>query len=284
MASNDETEKRPTDPTAEYPEVAGTVGRPAYGAPGDTGSWKGPELGGQIGGAIGQPVDPSGQQPRVVEVPRGGGPMRGLFWLVATVGLVVAIALGARALDVFPNFSNPFGEKTTDRSQPALLLSIQDLSRFVAAEGNFEVIVDVQDNRKYVPDFLLNDRVLFVAAGSVEAYVDFANIGQGAIKESDERRTVEINLPAPELGKPSINNDRSYVYTQQRGLLNRIGDAFSNDPNRLQEVYKLSEEKIAAAANDSQLRQRAQDNTRTMLESMLRSLGYTSITVKFPSP
>jgi hypothetical protein len=276
MARNDDTTVTP--PTAEYPEVADSVSSP----PAPSG-WQGGDLAGQIG----QPVDPRerGDRPApVAPTSTGGGAMRGLFWLVATLGLVVAVALGARAIGVFPDFGNPFGQKETDRSGPALLLSIQDLSRFVAAEGNFEVIVDVQDNRKYVPDFLVNDRILFVAAGSVEAYVDFANIGQGAVKESDERRTVEINLPAPELGKPSINNDRSYVYTQERGLLNRIGDVFSNDPNRLQEIYKLSEEKIAAAANDSQLRQRAQDNTAKMLKQMLTSLGYTSITVKFPSP
>jgi hypothetical protein len=275
MARNDETTHsvNTTDaspPTAEYPEVAGSVGDPDA-----------------LSDQIGKPVDPRERgdlPPTPIEVRTGGGAMRGLFWFVATIGLVVALVLGARAVGVFPDFKNPFGKETTDRSQPALLLSIQDLSRFVAAEGNFEVIVDVQDDRKYIPDFLLNERILFVAAGSVEAYVDFANIGQGAIKESDDRRTVEIRLPAPELGEPRINNDRSYVYTQQRGLLNRIGDVFSSDPNKLQEVYKLSEQKIAAAAKESELRQRAEKNTRSMLESMLRSLGYTSITVNFPAP
>jgi hypothetical protein len=270
MASTNETGKNQIEPTAEYPEVADSVRT----------RQRGPDFTSHIG----QPIDPRDRPQPVQQVRSGGGAMRGLFWFVATIGLVVAIALGAQAFNLLPDFKNPFGEKTTDRTGPVLLKSIQDLSRFVAAEGNFEVIVDVQDNRKYIPDFLLNDRILFVAAGSVEAYVDFANIGQGAIKESDDRRTVEINLPAPELGKPTINNDRSYVYTQQRGLFNRIGDVFSNDPNRLQEVYKLSEEKIAAAAKDSELRQRAERNTRSMLESMLRSLGYTTVTVRFPSP
>jgi hypothetical protein len=274
MASKNETGKNQTEPTAEYPEVADSVRtrqQPDFPGPDFTSH-------------IGQPVDPRDRPQPMQPVRSGGGVMRGLFWLVATIGLVVAIALGAQTFNLLPDFKNPFAKEQTDRSGPVLLKSIQDLSRFVAAEGNFEVIVDVQDNRKYVPDFLLNDRILFIAAGSVEAYVDFATIGQGAIKESDDRRTVEISLPAPELGKPSINNDRSYVYTQQRGLFNRIGDVFSNDPNRLQEVYKLSEEKIAAAAKDSELRQRAEQNTRSMLESMLRSLGYTSITVRFPSP
>jgi len=214
----------------------------------------------------------------------GGRLMRGLFWLVATMGLVVALVLGAQGLGLLPHFGNPFQPKTSDRTGPVLLKSIQDLSRFVAAEGNFEVIVDVQNNRKYVPDFLINDRVLFVAAGSVECYIDFANIGQGAITESADKKTVEIRLPAPQLGKPNIDNDRSRVFAQQKGMFNRIGDLFSGDPNRLQQVYQLAEEKIANAAKESGLPDRAQENTRKMLDSMLRSLGYTTITVVFAAP
>jgi len=207
--------------------------------------------------------------------------LRGLFWLVATVGLVLALVVGAQSVGWLPKFKNPFAAQTTDRSQPPLLQSIQDLSRYVAAEGNFQVIIDVKQDHKYIPDFLVNDRILFVAAGGVEAYVEFGNMAQGAIQESADRRSVTVTLPAPGLGKPNLDPNNTYVYTQDRGLLNRVKDAFSNDPNRMQEVYKLAEERIAAAATDSSLRDRAQENTRKMLTGMLRSLGYTDVTVKY---
>ena len=43
--------------------------------------------------------------------------------------------------------------------------------------------------------------------------------------------------------------------------------------------------KMRTAAAKSDLRARAEENTRLMLERMLRSLGYTSVTVTFaPSP
>jgi hypothetical protein len=257
--------------TAEYPEVAGSVG------------WQGADLDDEIG----KPLDPRRRDDGPVPAPpvsSGGGAMRGLFWLVATIGLVVALVLGARAVGLWPNLQNPFSSKTTDRSQPALLKSIQDLNQFVAAEGNFEVIVDVQNDRKYIPDFLVNERILFIAAGTVEAYVDFANIGQGGIKvPPNDNKSVEITLPAPQLRAPRIDNDRSYVYEEQRGAFNRVADLFKSDPNRLQAVYKKSEEKIAAAAKDAGLTQRAEENTRKMLDSMLRSLGFTTIVVKFPA-
>ncbi|MGC9669052.1 DUF4230 domain-containing protein [Planosporangium sp. 12N6] len=259
-------------PTAELPEHETGTGWPGGSVP--------------AGEASGTPAGTSSAagSPAPVVVRTGGGFLRGLFFLTATVAAVVAVVLGMTAVGVLPHLKNPFGGRTTDRSQPALLKSIQDMSRFVAAEGNFQVIVDVQNDRRYVPDFLVNDRTLFVAAGTVEAYVDFGAIGQGAITESDDHKTVSIKLPAPQLNKPSIDHDKSYVFAQQRGLINRLGDAFAGDPNRLQQLYQLGEQKIADAAKGSELQQRAQDNTRKMLEGMLRSLGYTSVTITYAAP
>jgi hypothetical protein len=213
-----------------------------------------------------------------------GRALRALFWLVATVGLVMALVLSTRAAGWWPNLSNPFGEKQTDRSQPALLTSIQDLSRYVAAEGNFQIVIDLQNDRKYVPDFLVNQRTLFVAAGTVEAYVDFATIGQGAITDSPDHKTVEIKLPAPALGKPNLDHDKSYVFAEQRGVINRLGEFFVGDTNREQQLYLLAEQKMTDAAKDSKLSERAQKNTHDMLESLLKSLGYTRITITFASP
>ncbi|GII24981.1 DUF4230 domain-containing protein [Planosporangium mesophilum] len=232
----------------------------------------------------GWPDAPDSDSRGPVVVRTGGGLLRGLFFLTATVAVVVATVLGLVATGVLPQIKNPFGARTTDRSQPPLLKSIQDMSRFVAAEGNFQVIVDVQNDTKYVPDFLVNDRTLFVATGTVEAYVDFSAISQGAITESADHKTVEIRLPAPQLNKPSMNHDKSYVFAQQKGILNQLGDVFAGDPNKLQRLYQLGEQKIADAAKSSELQQRAEDNTRKMLEGMLRSLGYTSVTIKYAAP
>ncbi|HEY3006563.1 MAG TPA: DUF4230 domain-containing protein [Micromonosporaceae bacterium] len=231
------------------------------------------------------------QQPRTdetepVEQVEGGGDGgrrfgRSLVWLAAIVGLIAVLVLGTRAIGLWPDFRNPFAQQQTDRSQPPLLKSIRDLSRFTAAEGNFEIVIDLQKNRKYVPDFLLNDRTLFVAAGTVESYVDFSTISEGAIVVSADGKSVEVRLPAPQLTDARLDLDRSYVFAEQRGLLNRLGEVFSGNPNRQQETYKLAQDRIEAAARDSGLNQRAEENTRKMLEGLLRSLGYTTVTVTF---
>jgi hypothetical protein len=247
-------------------------------------------------GAIGEDLAPTGEMPQVhtgkdwSDADAGGGEeaprrrFRGsgcLFWLAGLLALILVVGIGLKVTNLLPHFSNPFAEHKTDRSQPTLLLSIQDLARFEAASGNFQEVIDVQKDRSYIPDIIFNDRTLFVCVGSVDAYVDFSNIGQGNIVESPDHKTVTITLPAPGLEKPNINHEKSYVFATQEGLVNKIGDIFKGNPNKERELYLLGEQRIAQAARDSGLSDRAAGNTKQMLTQMLRSLGYTSITIKF---
>jgi hypothetical protein len=48
----------------------------------------------------------------------------------------------------------PFAETTTVRSQPVILKSITNLSRYEAASGSFEVVVDLTKRTSLLPSFL----------------------------------------------------------------------------------------------------------------------------------
>jgi hypothetical protein len=205
------------------------------------------------------------------------------FWLALIAGVVAILLIVSGLIGALPHLSNPFKARTVDRTGPVLLLSIQDLARFEAASGNFQVVIDVQKDHQYIPDILLSERSLFVAAGTVDAYVDFSQVGAADVVASADRKTVTITLPAAQLEPPNLDPERSYVFAVQEGFFNRIQDMFGSDPNKLQELYVLARQKIAAAAVDSQLAQRAQQNTRQMLNELLRSLGFTSITINFPA-
>jgi hypothetical protein len=203
------------------------------------------------------------------------------FMLATIAGVVVVLLLLTTLLGKWPHLSNPFKSQTIDRSQPVLLVSIQDLARFEAASGNFQVVVDIQHDQRFIPDIILSQRSLFVAAGTVGAYVDFSNVGPNDVITSTDRKTVTINLPAPQLDKPTLDLGRSYVYASSSGLINKLGDLFGSDPNKQQELYLYAQQKIAAAAVDSQLSDRAATNTKAMLMELLHSLGFTSITINF---
>src|ERR1700730_17911429 len=79
---------------------------------------------------------------------------RRLLMLVGTAGVIVALVFGLKAVNLWPQIQNPFATQKTDRSGPVLLESIHDLSRYVAAEGNFQVLVDLQQNKKFIPDVI----------------------------------------------------------------------------------------------------------------------------------
>jgi hypothetical protein len=115
----------------------------------------------------------------------------------------------------------------------------------------------------------------------VDAYVDFSAMGKGALTVSPDRTEVTVRLPRAQLEKPNLDNKKSYVYAQTRGIFDRITEMLSNSPQNQQELYILAEKKIAEAAQASDLRNRADQNTKLMLESMLKSLGFTKVTVKY---
>lgn len=201
--------------------------------------------------------------------------------VVAVVAAIVALLIILSAVHLLPQLRNPFGETTTVSSQPAILKSISQLSRYEAASGEFQVVVDLTKRNGILPSFLAGSETLFVGQGEVVAFVDFSSLKNKDIVTNAARTTVAITLPKARLEPAVLNVTQSYVYAQQQGLFDRIGNFFSGNPNSQQAVYIIAQQKIQAAAVASALRTDAQVNTRAMLNSMLASLGYKHITVTF---
>jgi hypothetical protein len=183
--------------------------------------------------------------------------------------------------DLIPGFGNPFGTETVDRSGPAVLKSIENLRDFRAASGHFEVIVDVEEDARFVPSKIKGERVLFVAIGSVDAGVDFTGLEDGAVEVSNDGKGVSLELPPATFREPELDLERSYVYDRDRGAIDRLQSLFGDDAGVERELYPLAEEKLADAARGSGLLARAERNTRLMLEGLLRSLGFTRVEVRF---
>ncbi|GGK86106.1 hypothetical protein Sme01_39390 [Sphaerisporangium melleum] len=203
---------------------------------------------------------------------------RGWRYLAGVLTVLVLLLVGAK---LAWSYLNPLADRTIDRSQPALLLSIQNMSRFEAATGDFQVIVDLEKDAPFLPDAVKGSRTLFVGAGGVDAYVDFSRLAKDAITVSPDRTEVTVRIPHAQLEKPNLDNKRSYVFAQQRGLLDRVQDMLSSSPQNQQELYVLAEQKIAEAARASDLRARADQNTKLMLEGMLKALGFTKVTIVY---
>ncbi|MER5730582.1 DUF4230 domain-containing protein [Streptomyces sp. NPDC002138] len=219
---------------------------------------------------------PAPERPRR---PRWWGRAAGALVVTALlVALVVRFGLipGVGAL-----FGDLFGVDTRDRSGPVLLKSIQDMHRYEGAVGNFQVVADLEKDAPYLPDSIRGTRTLYVGAGTVSGYVDLGKLDDHAVTVNGDRTEATLRLPHAALGTVTLDLDRSYAVSQQRGILDRLGDLFSDNPGGEEAVQRLAVQHIGEAARGSGLAERAEKNTTSMLEGLLRSLGFRQVTVSY---
>ncbi len=223
-----------------------------------------------------------------ISAPKGRAPRRRrvpVKLIAAGVGVALLVPFGDRLIDAIPGWLNPFDQEVVDRSTPPLMLALEDIEEFHAATGTFQVVIDQERDTRYLPSVISGERVTFLATGSVDAYVDFADVAAQGVEMAPDRRSVEITLPAPQLGEATIDPDNSRVVDRDRGLLDRIGGMFEENPSSEAEFYALAEQRLEGAAADSDLLARAEDNTRDMLTALGRSMGFDEVTVTFePAP
>lgn len=243
------------------------------------------------------PEPPSGKSTTVPGPPAPPERRRMPSWLAGIIGFLVGLALAAGVVfgvlsalrddfrdafwRVLVESLNPFTTSEVDRSERPVLLSMKDLARFVAGEAQYEVLVDLERDVKYVPGWVAGERTVLVVNGSVEAYVDFEGLTEEAIEISDDGTTVSVTLPEPELAEPRIDLDTSRALTEDRGLVDRVGDFFDTDTDARQEALAAAQGQIAAAAEKSDLDERARANTAKTLEVMLSASGFDQVVVEF---
>lgn len=205
------------------------------------------------------------------------------WWVKVPVALLVVLVLFVLAgrFSLVPGLDDVFGEETKDRSGPAVLKSIQDMNRYEGAAGNFQIVVDLEKDAKFLPDAIRGTRTLYVGAGTVSAYVDLNRLGDKSVTVNEDRTVATLRLPHARLGTPALNADRSYAVSKQRGLLDRLGDLFSDNPADERAVHRLAAQRIGEAAKESELTERAEKNTTAMLQGLLRSLGFRQVTVTY---
>ncbi|MBV8997258.1 MAG: DUF4230 domain-containing protein [Pseudonocardiales bacterium] len=201
--------------------------------------------------------------------------------LAAVVGIAVLVPVTTHLVDVLPHWGNPFQQRIVDHSPAPLLLALQDLSKYHAATGTFQVVVDVEHDTPHVPSLISGERTTFLGTGSVDAMVDFSNLGTDRVAVSPDRRSVTVALPAPRLAPAVLDPATSRVVGRERGLLNRIAGALQDNPADEQELYQLAQAKLNEAARTSDLARRGQENTRQMLTTLAGSLGFSDVTVTF---
>jgi len=198
---------------------------------------------------------------------------------------IVAVAVPLSGVLLFSAFDDlPWESERSERSGPTMLRSLEDLADYHAARGNYQVAVTIEEDSPVAPDFLMGEESTLLATGSVDAVVDFSNLDEDAIRTGPDGE-VTLTLPEPVLEEAEVDPEQSEVMDHDRGFVDRITGAL-DDQSAISEsdLYVLAGDELDDAATEADLQERAEDNTRDMLEQMLGELGYDDVTVSFAAP
>ncbi|MCA1954402.1 MAG: DUF4230 domain-containing protein [Anaerolinea sp.] len=149
-----------------------------------------------------------------------------------------------------------------------IIHDVQSLARLETIQYSVEKVITAEVGQGSF-EFLFGDRLLFVAHGRVIAGVDLAKISDQDLWLQGE--TLYVKLPSAEVFVAELDNDKSYVFDRQTGLL-----AQQNVNLETQARQVAESEILKAALNDGILAQ-AQINAENYLMRLFRQLGYPSV-------
>jgi hypothetical protein len=113
---------------------------------------------------------------------------------------------------------------------------------------------------------LFGDKILFVGHGTVIAGIDLQKLQPGDMKY--ENGVLTVKLPPAEIFIAALDNDKSYVYNRDTGILTKP------DINLETLVRQRAEEEILKAALDDGILQQAQTNAEAYLLKFFTALGF----------
>lgn len=122
---------------------------------------------------------------------------------------------------------------------------------------------------------LFGDRILFVGHGTVIAGIDMEKLGPEAMRY--ENGVLTVQLPPTEIFIATLNNEKSYVYDRQTGVLTKP------DPNLETLVRQRAEEEILRAALEDGILEQARVNAEAYLFKFFAALGFPN-TIFLDSP
>jgi hypothetical protein len=161
-------------------------------------------------------------------------------------------------------------------SAAAIIRQVQALARLETAKYSIEKVITAETNQGVLGP-LFGDRLIFVAHGEVIAGVDLSKLREGDIVVGPDGRATVI-LPAPEVFVATLDNQKSYVYDRETGLLNK------GEIDLETQARQVAEQEILRAALEDGILQHAQTNAEGFLRSLMLSFGYSGVTFVWGTP
>ena len=163
----------------------------------------------------------------------------------------------------------------TIRPNPATIIhEIQTLSRLETVSYSIEKVVTVEKNQQGLADLLgLDEKLLFVAHGKVIAGIDLGKIRVDELTITDDNIVILV-MPEPEIFISTLDNEQSYVYDHERGVLNRVFEERSD----LETLARQAAEKaIEEAAVEDGILDIARVNSQNYLRAFLMAMDFDQV-------
>jgi hypothetical protein len=213
-----------------------------------------------------------------------------LFWAVFSI--VRGVNQGVEALqETTENTIGPVGDLTSNVAtqvadflnptptilpDPGFVISaVRSMARLETIQYSIEKVITAE-SRQGSLGFLFGDRLLLVAHGEVIAGIDLNKLTSDDLRL--EGNTLYITLPEPEIFVATLDNEQSYVYDRDVGILTQGNlDLESN-------ARRAAEQAIEEAALEDGILDLARQNGVFYLERLLNDLGYPEVVFESPLP
>ena len=149
-----------------------------------------------------------------------------------------------------------------------IIQQVRPLARLETIQYSVQKVITAETGQEVLKD-LFGDRLLFVAHGVVIAGVDLSMLEAEDIEIRDGIPT--ITLPPAEIFMATLDNDKSYVYDRDTGLLRK------SDPNLETLARQAAEKEIRDAALEDGILEQASVNAQVFLTRLLGSLGFNDV-------
>ncbi len=149
-----------------------------------------------------------------------------------------------------------------------IIHEVRSLARLETIQYSVEKVIKAESGQGPF-SFLVGDKILFVAHGTVIAGVDLEKLQPEDLRV--ENNILYVHMPAAEIFVASLDNDQSYIYDRQLGFLARGNQGLETEARR------AAEAEIEAAALEDGILAQAQTNAENFLYRFFLQLGFPDV-------
>jgi Protein of unknown function (DUF4230) len=145
---------------------------------------------------------------------------------------------------------------------------VRSLARLETIQYTLEKVITAQTGQGQL-GFLFGDKLIFVGHGTVIAGIDM-----NKLQPEDmwvQGQVLYVRLPPAEVFVATLDNNKSYVYNRDTGLLTK------GDVNLETTARAAAEKEIMQSALDDGILTQAQQNGEAYLSRLFRGLGYPDV-------